>query len=270
VVDITGDFNKLYSIGFSNSSDPLHQLLLDPLGQDLFDLSMLLTTVWPANDNEPFALLPADLTASLLPDESVGRVMVLQSEADVILFNGAVQRDDGAHPNYRSYEVAGGQHIQGSASFSEETGLEFLPVIRALFITGDRWVTAGSQPPASLFLEAVPADEIDPVYERPTGIARDENLNAKGGIRLPDVVLGRNQFIATNVDGFILVGKAVDLACEPLPDGRARFADHDIYVTRFVQETARLVDEGFLLPDDAYRMIVAAGASNVGMSGSCP
>ena len=68
----------------------------------------------------------------------------------------------------------------------------------------------------------------------PTSIARDENLNAAGGIRLPDLALGPNQYIATDVDDFIWVGATVDLACEPLADGSVRFDNHDAYVTRFV------------------------------------
>ncbi|MBV7338795.1 hypothetical protein KFU94_63365 [Chloroflexi bacterium TSY] len=241
---LVGDVVALYSIGFSNSADPIHNLLHNPAGKDLFDLTFIATTLWPFSD-EPFAPLPADLPDSLLPPEDVGRVMVLQSEADVILFNGVMHRDDGAHSYYRSYEVAGAQHVQGSGF---PLGIGFVPVMRALFSAGDRWVIDGIEPPASVFLETAPADEIDPVYDRITGIARDESLNAKGGIRLPDVALGRSQYIVANLEE-IWFGHTVDLACMPLADGSPRFSNHAFYVTRFVEETARLVEGGFLLPD---------------------
>ena len=267
--EMVGDVDALYSVGFSNSAEPLQELLREPTGQDLFDLSILLTTLWPFYLN-PFAPLPADFPDSILPPESAGRVMVAQSEADVILFNGAIHRDDGSRSNYRSYEVAGTQHVQGSEF---PLGQGFVPVMRAIFAAGDRWVTDGVEPPASATFEAAPTDEIDPVYGRVTGIARDENLNALGGVRLPDVALGRSQYIATDTTDLvetILFGLEEDLSCEPLADGSQRFVNHDVYVAAFVEETARLVAEGFLSPEEAYRAIEAAAASDVGNPDACP
>ena len=265
--DMVGKLDYLYSIGFSNSVEPLQRLLLEPSGQGLFDLSILITTGWPL-PLEPFAPPPELMPETLIPDENNGRVLLLQSEADLIWSNGALLRDDGNNPNYRSYEVAGAQHIQ--AWPFPDAGLEFLPVIRGIFMAGDRWVTGGVEPPESVFVEEVPMDAIDPVYGMPTGIARDDDLNAVGGVRLPDLALGRSQYIAVNFDEFPLIGTSIDLACEPLPDGAVRFPDHGTYMTRFVQEAARLVDEGFLLPADAYRMIAAAVSNDVGAPGACP
>jgi hypothetical protein len=256
---LVGDVDALFGIGFSNSAEPLQWLLRDPVGQNIFDLTILFTTDWPFV-NDPFAALPADFPVSILPPESAGRVLVAQSEADVILFNGALHRDDGSRSNYRSYEVAGAQHVQGSEF---PLGQGFVPVMRALFTAGDRWVTDGVEPPASAAFEVAPPDEIDPVYGRVTGIARDENLNALGGIRLPDVALGRSQFIATDTTDLvdsIWFGIEQDLTDEPLADGTPRFASHDAYVARFVDETAGLVNEGFLSPEEAYRVIEAASA----------
>lgn len=264
---LVGNVDKLYSIGFSNSADPLQRLLLDPLGQGLFDLSFVLTTGWPLPTVE-FTPLPADMPTSLLPSESAGRVITLLTEADIVLFNAAVLRDDHAHPNYRLYEVAGMSHIAGPLYDSKE--FDYLPILHALFVAGDRWITEGVEPPPSIFLEQAAADAIDPVYERQTGIGRDENLNARGGIRLPDLALGRTQFIAVDTANFVLVGKFIDLNCSPLTDGNVRFSDHETYVMRFTRETQRLVEEGFLLPDDADRLIEAAQASNVGASDACP
>jgi hypothetical protein len=232
----------------------------------LFNLSFLLTTGWPLPTVE-FAPLPADLPASLLPAERAGRVILLLSEADIVLFNAAILRDDHEHPNYRSYELAGMSHIAGPLYDVKE--LDYLPVVRAVFLAGDRWITDGVEPPPSVFLEDAAADTLDPVYQRPTGVARDENLNAQGGIRLPDLALGRGQFIAVDAANFVLVGKFIDLKCTPLADGSARFPDHEMYVRRFTQEAQRLIEEGFLLPDEADLLIKAAQASDVGASAAC-
>lgn len=262
---LVGPVNKLYSIGLSNSADPLLRLLLDPLGQHLFDLSFVLTTGWPLPTVE-FTPLPAHMPPSLLPAESAGRVITVLTEADIVLFNAAVLRADQAHPNYRSYEVAGVSHIP--APVYDATQLDWLPVLRALFVAGDRWITDEIAPPPSVFL-ATAAATLDPVYQRATGIARDENLNAQGGIRLPDLALGRSQFIAVDAAKDVLTGKFVDLKCSPLPDGSIRFPDHSTYVKRATQEVQRLLQERFLLPDDAAHLIDTAQASTVGAAGSC-
>ncbi len=111
------------------------------------------------------------------------------------------------------------------------------------------------------------------IYETRIALARDANLNAVGGVRVPFLELGRGQFIAVdylNKNIFDLRGTFLDLACEPLPDGGVRFADHDSYVEQFVETTERLIGEGFLLRDDADVMIEWAAGSEVGVSGSCP
>jgi hypothetical protein len=48
-----------------------------------------------------------------------------------------------------------------------------------------------------------------------------------------------------------------------------RFVDHAAYVRRFREVTQELVAAGFLLPEDADRMIAEAEASNVGSPEVC-
>lgn len=261
-----GQIEKLYNIGFSNSADPLHLLLLAPLGQNVFDLSFLLTTGWPHPIME-FTPLPEGQEPPI-PPASAGRVIVFQSEADIILHNGAILRDMPSPAHYRVYEIAGAAHIP--APTFGTTGVDWLPFLRALFVAGDRWITKGVVPPHSRFLEQAPTDEVDPVYGFPTGIARDENLNAMGGIQPPDLVLGRGQFVAVDLEGFVLVGKLIDLQCEPLPDGSPRFPNHGRYVRQFIREIIKLIADDFLLIDDAVHMIQDAVRSDVGKPGSCP
>jgi hypothetical protein len=250
---------RLYSIGFSNSTYALFPLLLDPRGQNLFDLSFLVTTGWPLPLTMDFRP-PVDNPPLHIPSVEAGRVIVFLSEADIVLY-GSTLRDDGSRPNYHSYEVAGAAHIP--APMLNTTGVDWTPVLRALFIAGDQWVTEGVEPPQSISLEQSTPDEVDPVYMRKTGIARDPNLNATGGIRLPDVVLGRGQFIAVDAENFVLTGTFLDLKCQPLSDGSVRFPDHETYLDQFEQQVQQLVTDRFLLPADAERLVKEAVAQDV-------
>ena len=104
-----------------------------------------------------------------------------------------------------------------------------------------------------------------------TGIARDENGNAMGGIRMPDLEVGRIQYIAVDPNswGGGLLGASVDLTCQPRADGSARFPDHASYVSQFTQQAQKLVAEGYLLQQDADRLIADATQSNVGDASAC-
>jgi len=136
----------------------------------------------------------------------------------------------------------------------------------------------GAEPPPSTPIAEGPAGQVDPVYEAEyglelaTGIARDGDGNALGGIRLPDLDLGRGQFIAVDPASFFgmgLYGAFEDLKCEPLPDGTPRFRNHGSYVSQFTHQVESLVAEGFLLPEDAERMVSEAAKSDVGKPDTC-
>jgi len=256
--DLVGGVQKLYASGHSDASGPLHELLYSPLGRALFDLSIPVGVPWRGGTHQ-------------LPDPDAGRVMVLLAEADILNMNGAALR--GTAVNYRSYEVAGAPHVIG---VPDTTPLSWAPVMRALFIAGDRWATEVGEPPYSIVL-ADDATAID-------GIARDENGNALGGIRLPDVQVGRGRFIAVNLSlpaatfgysnddfpkGIPLFGAFEDLKCVPRADGSARFPDHETYVQRFAEQAQQLVSQGYLLQADADHMIAEAKASDVGTPEAC-
>ena len=168
---------------------------------------------------------------------------------------------------YRVYEIAGAAHVP--APLYDTVGVEWMPILRALFVAGDQWVTEDIAPPASTFIDVIPTDEPDPVYDVPTGIQRDENLNALGGIRLPDLVLGQAQFIAADLETWPKIGKLVDLTCEPLADGSPRFESYDSYVRQFRAELEKLVAERFVLVDEMADLIQAAAASGIGTKDYC-
>lgn len=273
-VDLVGEVQKLYAVGVSLTCGPLHDLLDSP-GKGLLDLTFLMGPVWPTEGyDQP-------------PDTK--NIIVFLAEADLVLSKiGSFHTDAlrGSSPTYRSYEVAGGPHIPDAPilrALGAQMGLntagtlDWTPVARALFVAGHRWAMEEVEPPPSAYLSEAPEGEIDPVYksqyglELATGIARGGSGNARGGIRMPDLELGRWQFIAVDPEswGGGLLGSFVDLKCEPLPDRSTRFPDHESYVSQFTLHAQTLVEQGFLLQADAERLIAAATASNVGDAEAC-
>lgn len=277
VRDMVGNVQKLYGVGLSKTTEPLLTFLDSP-GKGLLDLTFLIVPTWP---HETYA-----------QPEGANQVMVFLTESDLVTSAMESLHTDalrGSSPTYRSYEVAGGPHAPDVPWMREvgplwgvnsegTTPLDWTPVMRALFIAGHRWVTEGAEPPPSMVLTEAPADQIDPVYQHEyglelvTGIARDENGNALGGIRLPDLAIGRGQFIAVDPASFLgmgLFGAFHDLQCESVPDGSPRFPDHAAYVNQFTQQAQTLAGQGFLLSKDAEGLIAAATASNVGDPIAC-
>jgi hypothetical protein len=268
--ELLGGIEKLYGLGIAVNVGPMDALLHSPLGEGLFDFTLLMQVSWPSQDLHE------------LPDTDAGRVFVFVPEADIQYLNAAAFRGSG--PLYRSYEVAGGPHVPDVPGLrvrfpgppksrlppiAGSTPLDWSPVVRALFIAGDRWAVEGVEPPGSVVLEG-DSSAAD-------GIARDENGNAMGGIRLPDVELGRGKFIPVSfvvpnpgfADGWPMFGGYEDLSCTPRADGSIRFADHAAYVRRFREAAQELVTDGYLLQEDADRMIADAEASNVGKPEAC-
>ena len=277
--DMVGDLDWLYGVGVSRVTVPLLALLASE-GTAVLDFSFLIVPSWP---EEMFT-----------PPEDANKIMVFLTEWDIVdsARESEVHTDAlrGSSPNYRSYEVAGGPHVpdiqwirdvclEAYGITSEgTTPLEWTPVARALFLAGHRWATEGTEPPPSAYLTEAPEVQIDPVYqaeyglELETGIARDDNGNALGGIRLPDLEIGRGQYIALDPPSFFwfgLFGTWKDLQCEPLPDGSIRFRNHGSYVSQFTHHAQRLVAEGYLLQEGARRLISEAAQSEVGKPHAC-
>jgi hypothetical protein len=267
---MVGEVQMLYSTGVSLGSEPLLALLASP------ETAVLDFT---------FLFVPTLYQETYSQHQDSNNIMVFLTESDFV--RSAVL---GAHTDalrvrsatYRSYEVAGGPHIPDVpwirallGSLSEDTTpLDWTPVARALFLAGHRWTKWGIEPPPSVSLAET--DEIDHVYEPDfgpnfvSGIARDENGNALGGIRLPDLEIGRGHYKAVDPESLLLLfGDWNDLQCELLPDGSARFRNHGAYVSQFVHHTQRLIAHEFLLQEDAARWIVEAARSDVGKRHAC-
>jgi len=274
---MVGSVNKIYGTAVSKANEPILTMLSSP-AKSLLDLGFLIVPGWPHADYKP--------------PEGAPRIMVFAAGNDRIrsaltgMHSEALLQDTST---YRSYEVAGAPHVPDVARMRElsliygittegTTPLDWSPVMRALFIAGHKWVMEGTEPPSSTHVWGAPYGQIDPVYKSVygmdivTGINRDELGNALGGIRMPDLVLGRGVYIAVDPSSFYgngLFGAFQDLQCTPLEDGSPRFASHANYVSQYTAQVNTLVEQRFLLQEDADRLIAQATASNVGDPAGC-
>lgn len=260
---LLGELDAVYAAGYSQTSFTVNRVIHLPDGDDLFELTFLAGIIWPHPGSEAISE----------PRLAPGRVIVLNTESEVLF--GLTERfrpEDDRFPNYRQYEIAGAPHVPLPLDeVSIMPPQDWTPVARALFAAGDAWVQDGIEPPPSVALEST--SEPDPVYPFATGIARDENLNARGGVRLPALQIGRGQFVASRFDEpfpLLLFGRFVDLQCVPLADGSPRFATHGEYVSAFADATNNAVRQRFLLWKDAVALLEEAAESEVGKPGSCP
>lgn len=276
-IRILGPIERRYAHGTSQTAAVLLEAQRSILGTDhegLFDFTLLHTALWrsPFPAEEAFDFLDGEFT----PIAGVGRVLFVESEGDQVISDAEQFRRAVGRRGYRVYEIAGAAHAP-----SANNPLDHNAVARAAFLSGDRWIRSGVEPPASQLMQAAPEGQIDPVYGIETGIARDGDLNGRGGVRLPDLSVGRAQFIAsdpTTLPPFlpppfaILSGNTVDLACEPEPGSDSdepRFRNHGEYVNRFTRQANDLVRQGFLLEADAGRLKERAAESAVGKPGTC-
>lgn len=273
-VEILGPMDRVYAYGISQTAVALLELQRNPAamqGASLFDLTLLHVAVLRSPVQPPGVVQFLD--GDFEPIGGVGRVLFVESEGDLVVSDAEEFRRAVGVPDYRVYELAGAAHLPTATN-----PLDHLAVARALFVAGDAWVRYGVEPPPSTLMQASSPGQIDPVYGVETGIARDADLNALGGVRLPDLGVGRAQFIASDPATpppgpfAILTGNMVDLACEPrpnAPDDEPRFRNHGKYVSAIAEEVNELEREGFLLGADARAVKSQAANSEVGKPGTC-
>ena len=264
-----GPVQRIYATGLSQTAEVLEGILLGPDAQGLFDQYQLVVSLW-----EPIFAGEEIGAPSLFPNtrgtfeqpEGVGKIVWTLTEGDLLISNAEQFFNSVGEPDSRVYVVAGGAHqpLTGALGIRDQlafraNGLDWTPVARAAFVAGDRWVRRGVEPPPDRLLETT--GEIDPIYETVTGIARDENLNARGGVRLPKVEAGRLQYIASELEFEVpgltgLIGREIDLECEPLPDGSERFPFPASYDWAIARQAVDLVEQGLLHKGDAIPMIL--------------
>lgn len=270
---LLGPAERFYGYGFSQTSWLVHRMLRSDAGPGLFDFTMLNATWWQGGGFQ------GDYT----PVSGVGKVVIVQAEADLIISDGRLIRAAAdVSSEYRVYEVAGASHIPDIPENHDNpifgpgipgtNPVDWSVVARAGFVAGDKWARRGNAPPPSVFLQDDPSGDADPVYGIPTGIARDEDLNAVGGVRLPEVELGFGRYMAGDPNATVafLTGAFEDISCTPRADGSTRFPTHRSYV-KGVSEVARgLRKDGLILRRDAFEIRRAAARSDTGKPGSCP
>src|SRR5262249_20484268 len=220
-----GVIERKAGYGGSETAEVWEVVFHRPGGRGLLDFTLLDRDVWrsPSLDVIDPAFLE-NLPQEFTPLTGIGKVIFVLSEADQLISSAAQLRSSvigpGADPgNYRLYEIAGAPHLAVPSPFNP---LDFSGVVRPMLLAGDQSGAPATPPPPSVLLARAPPGAIDPVYGFETGIARDTELNALGGIRFPDVEVGRALFIASLLDFEILpgfpglVGAWFDLQCVPL------------------------------------------------------
>lgn len=126
----------------------------------------------------------------------------------------------------------------------------FGPAKRAAIHLLPKWLEGGSSPP------------IQPRITRgddPTWLARDENGNATGGIRWPDVEapLAIHRAEARPGGGPFGMGETTPFSDEKI---RALYPDHASWFAMYKAAVDHLVDNQVILPDDASDMLTQAEA----------
>ena len=238
---------------------------------------------------EPLAI--ADLIARVQArGEAVPKIIFVTSTTDYHSLRASLGRTgptgtaDRALPaGVRVYDVAGASHVLvGSAPNCTSTPgqLDWTPVARALLLKLNDWVATGAEPPPSKLmpLETAAADAAlrapgylaDAVIQVPK---RDADGNALGGVRLPDIEapLGTHGGLNQPLNrACMLVGAYKPFARnkaqrEAANDARLsiaeRYRNRDEYVDRIRVASRRLMQEGFLLPEDAAVIIEVAASS---------
>ncbi len=187
--------------------------------------------------------------------------------------------------NVRMYEVAGSSHVlvprQPKDCTMPHAVLDWTPVSRASFLKLDQWVTTNSLPPANQLMPLERATGVPPSLRAPTHLPTaviqvpklDSDGNALGGVRLPDLVAalgthgGQNApqtFTCSLIGSYTAFAKNKierEASNDSRPSLGERYRDRDDYVNRVRQAAASLIQEGFLLPDDAAIIIQAAAST---------
>jgi hypothetical protein len=208
-----------------------------------------------------------------------------QTETEILNFFRAhtgrqVETGEPNGPKIRTYEMAGGVHVdlqlettgllirERDMGFSNEPAVCPLPVIpistsyimSALLRAIETWIRDGIEPPPSSLIELEPNQNMQLV------VVFDENGNATGGLRSPQIEVPLGQYIANPFalrndcflnGGFIAFDEERFRQLYP--------TDHD-YLLAVDREISRAVADGILLAEDAdslrQDMLADAGISD--------
>lgn len=242
-------------------------------------------------NEEPLAL--ADLLGRVTArGETLPKMMFENSTTDFYAIRTSLSRtgasgtvEHAVPDSVRIYDIAASSHVvvpRQPGCTMQPNPLDWAPVSRALLLHLDEWVASSKEPPASRLMPLEPAGAhaaLGAPAHLPSAVIqvprRDADGNAMGGVRLPDVEAPLGTFVGLNQPlsrGCMLIGAFVPLAysragregdSDPRPSITERYGDRDAYVERIRGASRRLVNEGFLLPEDAAIIIQEAASSRI-------
>ena len=232
--------------------------------------------------NQALEALGPDDPRSALPEKHVP-FMRIDAQGDIFGLGSYEWRRedcDDTDAGYRIYEIAGAPHgpsyIMGYQPLEEDilkTG--DLPsqvpyqyggkeekanhfyreyIEKAMYHNFKEWVINGVLPPKAELIE---------VTEDGTEFVYDEHGNVKGGVRSPalDVPTATYYEAATEIEGEPFAwsfGYQEDFSTQKLQELYGVIAPSQTYVAMVKESADKLVEEGFLLPEDAEEIILQA------------
>jgi len=214
-------------------------------------------------------------------------VIRFQTETEMLAFFAAntgrqVETGEPNGPKIRTYEMAGGVHVdlqlettgllirERDLGSSPEPAVCALPVIpisvsyiqSALLRATEAWVRDGTEPPPSSLIELGTNESNQQV------VVFDENGNATGGLRSPQIEVPLGQYIANPLT--LLNACYLNGGFATFDDARFRelYPTDQGYVRAVDREISRAVADGFVLAEDAdslrQDMLADAGISDNG------
>lgn len=241
-------------------------------------------------NEEPLALADfvdqANLPAGMAP-----RMVFVNTTTDYYSLRASLARTGGAGAretplpaNVRVYDIAGGSHVLlagPSACKYPYALLDWHPVMRATLLALDRWVSADSPPPASELMPLREAGADAMALVAPAHLPKaviqvpivDQDGNATGGVRLPDMAVPLGTHAAQNPPLSFLCSLAAGYVAfaetrkerAAAQDARLslaeRYKNREDYANRIRAAARELERRGLLLGDDADEMARAAAAT---------
>jgi hypothetical protein len=219
--------------------------------------------------------------------------LVFQTEGDLMAMDYAPARQPDSDM-VRTWELAGASHVGKGTPVdlaisggvrSRETGsaaglgnpacqanpFPSWPVADAAWDRLRTWISDGAPPPSAPLIQLThtPTVAVIPPGDTNALVGRDEMGNALGGIRTPAIDAPVGAYYGTNTCNPAFLGF---LSGWYMPFDAATLAKlyptHDAYVARVTASANKAVADGFMLQDDAQRLIDEANASSVGKLGA--
>lgn len=226
-------------------------------------------------DTMPESLPSGDARNFLLSDAPTFR---FQTQTEVVGFGAfLVRQDEHDNPAMRFYEMAGGSHVDaeldvvGGQALVRDLGLPpsfcatpevpinpiIIGFVQSALLEGlSQWISDGTEPPASRFMDLLFPGGV-------AEIALDAHGNAIGGVRPPQIEVPLGTYLPNNSGpGFcFLFGGFDSFDDETLS---SLYPNHGTYVNQLAREIKRSEKEGFLLREDAATQRRKAATSDVG------